>query len=468
MKRTKIVCTIGPSSHAVSTLENMIDAGMNVARLNFSHGSYEDHADLIRIIRKASKNCKKPVAILQDLQGPRVRVGVVPSEGISLKSRQEVILVHERKIKQIKKADVPVIPIQVALHTVAKVGTHVLIQDGMIDLRVIAVVGVAVRCSVVQAGVILTHKGINVPGVTLPVPALTAKDKADAQFGISQGVDYMALSFVKDARDITALRRLLPEADGIRIIAKIERAEAIENIEAIIDVADGIMIARGDLGVELGSAPVPLLQKDIIERCILAGKTVIVATQMLESMIVNPRPTRAEASDVANAILDQTDAIMLSGESASGKFPVKAVQIMTRIARLTEKSEQRVAHNVLHSREWEVHDAIAHASVTLAIESRAKAIVVMGNDIDMLARIARFRPHAQQLILVTTNPHLATQAQLVWGVSVSLVKSFGAARSYTATLRRVLLAEGFKKNQRVVCVPSMVSLGTLTEELITL
>lgn len=463
MKRTKIVCTIGPSSHTVTTLEKMIRAGMNVARLNFSHGSYSDHAALIALIRSAAKRCKTSVAILQDLQGPRVRVGVVPSEGIALAHGEKVILVQEGVKVSSRK---PVIPVQVALHTVAKKNVHVLIQDGTIDIRITAVKGKEVSGVVVQAGTVHTHKGINVPGVTLPVPAVTAKDIADAQFGISQGVDFVALSFVKDKKDIQKLRAQLPERSLTRIIAKIERAEAIQNIDEIIDAADGIMVARGDLGVEMGVAVVPTLQKEMIEKCIIQSKVVIVATQMLESMTNNPRPTRAEASDVANAVLDQTDAVMLSAESASGKFPVQAVRVMSTIARVTERADDRDVHHVLDTRTWQAEDAVAHAAVDLALESRAKAIVVVADTVDMLARVSRFRPKKTRILFMTTRQEALRQAQLYWGVEAVAVKSLKAQASYVRYARAHARALGIRAGQRIVVVPAHTRTQDYTEELL--
>lgn len=466
MKRTKIVCTIGPSSHTLTTLQKMIQAGMNVARLNFSHGSYEDHAALIALIRKAAQRCKTHVAILQDLQGPRVRIGTVAKEGISLSHGEEVVLVQEGVKKVASKKQV--IPVQVALHEAVQEGTHILIQDGTIDIRVTGVRGKVVSGIVVQPGTIFTHKGINVPGVTLPVPALTKKDIEDAKFGVSQHVDFVALSFVKDEKDIKKLRRHLPKTSITKIIAKVEREEAIHNLDNIIAEADGVMVARGDLGVEMGDAVVPSMQKRMIEHCIIAGKVVIVATQMLESMTQNPRPTRAEASDVANAVLDQADAVMLSAESASGKYPVKAVQTMAKIIRATEHADSRRVHSILSTHTWKTQDMIAHAAVELVQESKAKAIVIIGDNIDVLARVTRFRPRHVQILFVTTNPELRNQAQLYWGTQSVITTPLRSDKSYVEHAAKIARAAGIKKGQRIVVIPAHLKTKNYTEELVSM
>ncbi|MCW1930649.1 MAG: pyruvate kinase [Candidatus Kerfeldbacteria bacterium] len=466
MKRTKIVCTIGPSSHTLTTLQKMIQAGMNVARLNFSHGSYADHAELIALIRKAAKRCKAHVAILQDLQGPRIRIGTVPQEGITLSRGEEIVLVQEGVKKNASKKQV--IPVQVALHEGVKNGTHILIQDGTIDIRVTGVRGKVVSGVVIQEGVVFTHKGINVPGVTLPVPALTKKDIQDAKFGATHNVDFVALSFVKDEKDIKKLRKYLSKNSVTKIIAKVERAEAIHNLDAIIEEADGVMVARGDLGVEMGVATVPTMQKKMIEHCIIAGKVVIVATQMLESMTQNSRPTRAEASDVANAVLDQADAVMLSAESASGKYPVKAVQTMARIIRATEHADSRRVHSVLSTHTWKTQDMIAHAAVELVQESKAKAIVVIGNNIDVLARVTRFRPRHVQIFFVTPSDVLRNQAQLYWGTQSVISKELRSEKSYVEQAVKIARTHGIKKGQRVVVIPAHIKTKNYTEELISI
>jgi pyruvate kinase len=328
--RTKIVATIGPASSSPDILRKMILSGMDVARLNFSHGSYDDHARMVHLLRTVSAELDLPLTLLQDLQGPKIRVGELPAEGISLVEGSSLILV-------------PLADYSGQPHTVgidypyvaeeAEPGTLVLLDDGLLELRVEKVDGEAVHCQVITGGILKSHKGVNFPTLNLRLPSLTDKDKRDLDFGIQQGVDIISLSFVRKPEDILALKALLAEKQAdIPVLAKLEKPQAIANLEAIVDECDAIMVARGDLGVEMSPEKVPLLQKQIIRMCNQKGIPVITATQMLDSMIRNPRPTRAEASDVANAIMDGTDAVMLSGESAVGDYPVEAVKMLARIA----------------------------------------------------------------------------------------------------------------------------------------
>ncbi len=340
MKLTKIVCTIGPASESIAILEKMVHAGMNVARLNFSHGTHENHHQLINHIRTIAKKNATPIAILQDLQGPRIRIGEMPPEGVKIEKGDKIRLIPE---KEYKKSMADALPNQYAgMANDVEAGQHILIADGTMDLQITRVEGKTIHTKVLVGGTVKSHKGINVPGATLKVPPVTDKDKKDVIFGIDQGVDFVAMSFVKSEKDVVLLREYMKaHAKGKAIpgiIAKIERPEALENFDALLEAVDGIMIARGDLGLEIPASRVPVYQKEMIERCTAYAKPVIVATQMLESMTMNSRPTRAEVSDVANAVFDGTDAVMLSGESASGPYPVEAVQIMADTIAFTEMS----------------------------------------------------------------------------------------------------------------------------------
>jgi len=330
IRRTKIVATIGPASSSPEMIRQLIGAGMDVARLNFSHGKYEDHATVIRSLRKISDELNKPVTILQDLQGPKIRVGQLPGGKIEIRPGEIVTLLPIDEYKS-ETSTIPIDYPYVAEE--AKPGMQVLLADGLFELEVTGIIGNGVLCRVVEGGCLTDHKGVNFPNLNLRLPSLTDKDIRDLDFGLSQDVDWVSLSFVRSAEDVITLRNLITEQGFQKpIIAKIEKPQAVDHLEEIVNVVQGIMVARGDLGVEMSPDKVPMLQKRIIELCNRTGKTVITATQMLESMIHEPRPTRAEASDVANAIIDGTDAIMLSGETAMGEYPVKAVEMMVKIA----------------------------------------------------------------------------------------------------------------------------------------
>ncbi|HEY5086648.1 MAG TPA: pyruvate kinase, partial [Gemmatimonadaceae bacterium] len=323
IRRTKIVCTLGPATATYDAITSIAEAGMDVARLNFSHGTHADHAERIRTIRTVASDMAKPIAILGDLQGPRIRIGDL-ALSIALKPGDDITLVHEGEERA---GEIPVTYSELA-HDV-KVGDRILVDDGLIELVALDVQAPRVRARVIHGGTLRSHKGLNLPGVQVSAPSLTEKDVADVAFAVEQEIDYLALSFVRRAKDITSLRSLLPPWMGI--IAKIEKDAALANIESIVRTADGVMVARGDLGVELPFEEVPVAQKKIIALANRVGRPVITATQMLESMVTNPRPTRAEASDVANAILDGTDAVMLSAETAAGAYPRLAVEAMSRI-----------------------------------------------------------------------------------------------------------------------------------------
>lgn len=334
---TKIVATIGPASNSPEIIKQMVIEGMTVARLNFSHGSYEDHAKMVSLLRKVSEELDTPITLLQDLQGPKIRIGKLASGEMEVKQGDRLTLIPEN-FEGVKENAITIDYPYLAEE--AEVGTQILLDDGLLEFRIVAIDKPSVICEVIEGGILKSRKGVNLPSLNLRLPSLTEKDQKDLQFGLSQGIDWVSLSFVRKAEDIITLKQFLAQhnAADTPVIAKIEKPQAIDNLEEIINHSDGIMVARGDLGVEMSPEKVPLLQKQIISLCNKQVKPVITATQMLDSMIHNPRPTRAEASDVANAIIDGTDAIMLSGESAVGLYPVKAVEMMAKIAMSVEPS----------------------------------------------------------------------------------------------------------------------------------
>jgi pyruvate kinase len=415
--RTKIVATIGPASRSPDVLNQMVRAGMNVARLNFSHGSYDDHAQTITLIRQASEELEMPVTILQDLQGPKIRVGETRNGGMHLTEGGILTLVpidefHDQP--HTISIDYPYLAEE------ATPGTQILLDDGLLELNVKEVEGNAVHCQVVKGGLLKSRKGVNLPTLNLRLPSLTEKDIRDLEFGLAQGVDWISLSFVRRGEDVRALKALLAEKgkSDTPVLAKIEKPQAIENLEDILPECDGIMVARGDLGVELPPERVPMLQKHIIRRCNQIGIPVITATQMLESMIQNPRPTRAEASDVANAIVDGTDAIMLSGESAVGAYPVQAVAIMARIASEVEKGLRFVNNPPAKSDETHaLSEALNAIDETLNLRS-----IVAYTSTGYTARLAGAERPKAPVIALTPNLKVYHQLNLVWGVKPILIE----------------------------------------------
>jgi pyruvate kinase len=415
--RTKIVATIGPVSSSREVLKEMVQAGMHVARLNFSHGSYEDHARMVELLRSVEKEIGTPITLLQDLQGPKIRVGQLPEGCILLAEGETVSLIPEDGFD----GQIGTIPIDYPhLAQDARVGEQVLLDDGLFELKVQEVRETEVRCHVVEGGLLKSRKGVNFPGLNLRLPSVTEKDERDLEFGLKQGIDWVSLSFVRRAEDILILKDLLARKGyaDVPVIAKIEKPQAIDNLEAIIAIADGIMVARGDLGVEMSPERVPMLQKRIIRLCNLRGIPVITATQMLDSMIRNPRPTRAEASDVANAILDGTDAIMLSGESAVGEYPVKAVQMLARIAEDVEKEAQ--FPDTPPPDNDETH-ALSDALLVIDNILPLRLIVTFTNSgyTSMLA--SRERPSAP-VVALTPSVKVYHRLNLVWGVIPLLIE----------------------------------------------
>ena len=416
MLRVKIVCTVGPASREPAMLEALIRAGMDVARLNMSHGDADFHSENIRRIRQLAEQLGKPVAILADLQGPKLRVGTMPPEGVPLVPGETLILTTEAIVGAVGR-----VPVQYEhLPEAVKPGDRILIDDGLLELKVTGVLGNEIQTQVVIGGVLTSNKGLNLPRASLSIPAITEKDRENLKFALVEQVDWVALSFVRTAEEVLELKDTIRELSALGrptpVIAKIEKPEAIENIDAIIAAADGIMVARGDLGIDMSTEAVPMVQKTLIHKCNQVGKPVITATQMLDSMIRNPRPTRAEASDVANAILDGSDAIMLSGETAAGKFPMLAVETMARIA-----SETEIAQAALPKPPIAAHpvrtfaEAVAHASVATATDLNAAAIVAPTVSGDTACTIARFRPHCS-IVAVTPSPITQRRLMLVWGI----------------------------------------------------
>jgi len=418
MPKTKIVCTIGPSSGSPEIIRELIINGMNVARLNFSHGTHEGHMEKIDIIRSVSKELKKPIAILQDLCGPKIRIGNIPEPGIRLKPGQPFILTNRPEAGDEKQVSVSYFD----LPSEIKQDERILLADGMMELVVKSANQTDIFCEVVIGGLLTSHKGINLPTGTIKAGAMTDKDKEDLAFGIDNDVDYVALSFVKSAQDIMEAKELIKQKKkDTPIIAKIEKHEALDNIEEIMDAADGIMVARGDLGVEIPLENVPNIQKQLIAKANAMGKPVIIATQMLRSMVEAPRPTRAEATDVANAVLDGADALMLSEETASGNFPVEAVEYMVRIIESTEKRYPHRKYLQIMSKNT-VSESVSHVSCILADDLNAGAIIATTRSGSTAMHISRYKPKAKIIALSPSN-RVVRKLSLYWGCIPSFLKA---------------------------------------------
>ncbi len=413
-KFTKIICTVGPSSDSVDILEKMLNGGMSVARLNFSHGDHETHKRSIKNIREASKNSGIPAAILADLSGPKIRVGEL-AEPVELK-KNKIVSIGTSKGKGTIYTDFTLLP------EIVKKGDPVLIDDGNIELKVIEVKSNSVDCIVVTPGAVRSKKGINLPASGLSIPVFTKKDRKDLKFSIGQAVDIIAMSFVDSPESIVPVRKMLKKYSAdIPVIAKIERPQALDNIFEIIDVFDGIMIARGDLGVEVLPEKVPIIQKELIILANRENKLVITATQMLESMIESPRPTRAEASDVSNAILDGSDCVMLSGETAVGKYPVKAVNIMERIAATTEGSGLYPYAIEKDDYELQPTEAIAKGAAEMAFDMDVKAVMVFSWSGSTALLLSKYRPPCP-VFAFTPDPGVRNRMAAFWGISPRLIK----------------------------------------------
>ena len=414
-KKTKIVCTIGPASESIDTLKELIKSGLNVCRLNFSHGNYEEHGKRIDNIKAARNEMKLPIAILLDTKGPEIRTGKFSSPEVNLVEGQNFIITMEEVLGDEKKCTVS----YKELVNDVKPGNQILIDDGLVGLAVKEIKGQEILCIVQNAGTIKDNKGVNVPNVKINLPAITPKDKKDIEFGIEQGIDFIAASFVRKASDVLAIREILEEnnATNIQIISKIENQEGVDNIDEILEVSDGLMVARGDLGVEIPTEDIPIVQKELIKKCNILGKPVITATQMLDSMIRNPRPTRAEVTDVANAIFDGTDAIMLSGETAAGKYPLESVKTMASIAIRAEQTldYEELLKTKVKLRQLNITNAISHATCTTAIDLKASAIITATASGYTARMVSSYRPSAP-IIAATNSEMVMRQMGLVWGV----------------------------------------------------
>ncbi|MBY3622161.1 pyruvate kinase [Acinetobacter sp. CUI P1] len=437
MRKSKIVCTIGPASESLENIKKLILAGMNVARLNFSHGDFEEHGARIKTIRQASKELNKTVAILLDTKGPEIRTGKLEVEPIELVQDEYLTLTTEEILGTQERISIT----YSELPNDVQVGSTILIDDGLIGLTVVDIQGTEIKTRIVNGGTIKSKKGVNVPGVNISLPGITEKDTNDILFGIEQDIDFIAASFVRKASDVQEIRELLAKnnASHIQIISKIENQQGVDNLDEILEASDGLMVARGDLGVEIPAEDVPLAQKLMIQKCNVAGKPVITATQMLDSMQRNPRPTRAEASDVANAIFDGTDAIMLSGETAAGKYPVESVLTMSRIA---EKAESALNHREIFmkqqtAQETTVTEAISQSVAISALDLNAKAILSSTVTGHTARVVSKYRPKAP-IIAVTTQERTMRQLSLVWGVT----PVFGKVASSTDELLETAIQGG--------------------------
>jgi len=409
--KTKIVATIGPASSDEKILDRMIEAGMSVARLNFSHGTYEHHLDIIRKIRAISKSKDKPTAILQDLCGPKIRLGDLPKP-VELKQDETIKL----SIDMEKTPDAQLYTDFKPMVEIVKKGETLLLDDGNIEMEVTEIHPYFLVCKVKAPGTAKSKKGINLPESDMPIPVFTEKDKKDLEFGLKNGVDFVAMSFVDSAENIVPVKEMMKEySHEIPVIAKIERPVAIKNIDSIMDAFDGIMIARGDLGVEMPLEEVPIIQKRLIRMANQKNKFVITATQMLESMIDNPRPTRAEASDVSNAILDGSDAIMLSGETAVGQYPVKTIEVMQRIAETTESSSLYRCGANIHKEKIDHTEAISESAVRIARELNARYIIVYSYTGNTAIRISKYRPDCP-VFAISSRPEVVTRMAAYRGI----------------------------------------------------
>lgn len=454
-RRTKIVCTIGPATSTPALVDDLVAAGMDAARLNFSHGTHADHELRARLVREAQARAGRPLALIADLQGPKLRIGELPGPR-ELVAGERIVVAGEGSQRA---GDLPVAP--PVLSTVLAPGHELLVDDGRLRLRVERVDADRAVCTVVVGGTVESHKGVNLPGVPLPIPSLTGKDTRDLELALTLGVDYVALSFVRAADDIRHLRERLVEAGSTaRVIAKVEKAEALADLSAIVEAADAVMVARGDLGVEIGPEQVPLAQKQVILSALEHGRPAITATQMLESMLERPEPTRAEASDVANAILDGTAAVMLSGETAVGRHPVEAVLAIDRIARAVEPS-LGYRHELARTAEQPhptVRDAITNAACDIAELLSARAILVPTSSGRTASGVARHRPR-RPIVAVSHRVETLQQLALEWGVVPRAIEpgrdvehlvgeALGAARSTGLVLPgdRVVITAGTAVN----------------------
>ena len=457
MRRTKIVCTIGPASEDLDTIKEFIRRGMDVARLNFSHGTHLEHEERIRKIKEASRLLHKRVGILVDTRGPEIRIKAFRGGKVELQEGERFTLTTKEVDGDSRRVSIT----YQGLPGDVRPGTRILLDDGLIELRVEKITSTEIETLVIHGGTISSYKGINVPGVYINLPVLTAADEEDIAFALQQDIDFIAASFIRRAADVLAIRRLLEKSSStVKLIAKIENAEGVKNFHEILQVADGIMVARGDLGVEIPAEDVPLVQKKIIAACNRAGKPVITATQMLDSMIRHPRPTRAEASDVANAIFDGTDAVMLSGETASGAFPAEAVETMARIAARTEKAlEYRAILEKLEpALQNSVTDAISYATCRAAQDLGVAAIISATHSGHTARMVSKYKPKAP-IIAVTPSAKVASALTLTWGVYPLLCPPTSTTDETFNTSIKVALEAGLIQSGDLVILTAGVPVG---------
>ena len=458
MRKTKIICTLGPATDDADILEQLVEEGMNVARFNFSHGTHEIQKRRIEQLKEIRKRKNRPVAALLDTKGPEIRLGDFENGGVMLEAGQMFTLTGDQVMGNEHIASVT----YANLAKDVNIGTRILIDDGLVEMVVLSVKYPEMQCVVRNSGYISNHKGVNAPGMHLKLEYLSPKDKEDILFGIENDMDFIAASFTRSAEDIRELRRFLARNGGedIDIIAKIENQEGVDDIDAIIEEADGIMIARGDMGVELPEEEVPIVQKMIIKKVYEAGKRVITATQMLDSMIKNPRPTRAETTDVANAIYDGTSAIMLSGETAAGKFPVEALKTMVKIADRTERDidyRKRFFHSERKANP-DVTDAICHATCTTAHDLNAKAIITVTKSGRSARMISRYRPDCG-IIGCTISEKVCRQLNLSWGVTPILLDEKKEVFELFEHAVSVAKSENLLKSDDIAVITSGVPIG---------
>ncbi|MCP3060267.1 pyruvate kinase [Myxococcus sp. K38C18041901] len=453
MRKAKIICTLGPATSSLEAIEGLIRAGMNVARLNFSHGTHDEHRQRVSLIRKAAQRLKLPVAILQDIQGPKIRLGKFEGGQLVVKPGQRVTVTTRAVVGQ---GDIIPTPIKSLVKDVAPKDA-ILLDDGRVRLRVRKVSGQDVTCEVEVGGLLKDHKGLNLPGSPMSVPTITSKDEADLAFGQDVGVDYVALSFVRTAEDIHRARKHVAK-NKTPLIAKIEKPQAVEQLEAIARAADGIMVARGDLGVEMPLEQLPAIQKHMVKVVNQMGGLVIVATEMLESMVVNPRPTRAEVSDVANAILDGADAVMLSGETAAGRYPTEAAATMARIVEETERGVTRHQHHSPFERSEDLGTGVAAAAVAAASQLNIGTIVAYTESGHTARLISEFRPNAR-IIALTPSETTVHRMSLYWGVTGLQVRRVRSTDAMLSQVRKLCLREGICAEGAPVVVVAGVPLN---------
>jgi pyruvate kinase len=450
LRRTKIVCTIGPASSSPEMLDRLVGAGMDVARLNFSHGTHAEHALVIRALREGDPSWGRPITILQDLQGPKVRLGTFVGGQAMLVSEEEFTLTGRDVKGTASRSSLNHPEFLAALRP----GDAVWMDDGMIQLVVETVDQGEVRCRVVSGGMVSDHKGVSFPRLPVPVSCLSPKDREDLRFGIEQGVDYVAISFVRSAADIQEVRKFLhDQGANIPIIAKLERAEIVANLQGVLPLVDAVMVARGDLGVEVPLEDVPIIQKEVIRQARLAKVPAIVATQMLESMVTHSRPTRAEVSDVSTAIFDGADAIMLSAESATGRFPVETVQVMARIAERAERAAPATLASLPRPEAYGFPEAVAEAACQAARLLHAKAIVAFTQSGFSARLISQDRPEVP-IIALTPYSEVQRRLGLFWGVASRLVHKVETTDEMIQEVESTLVADGTLRNNDVIVIIS--------------